>query len=312
MGFNGRSASAPYVTAAQRLFPENVTPILDRLTAQPLCFYSAFWKARSAYTGNCIKVREAGGDTLKDIPFTTGGVLDVAALAAHCGANNGFIHTWYDQKGSANLTQATNGAQPQIWSGSKKDFSTYSQTQGVAVPLIAFDTSDDYLEYLGALGLSGANPNLTIAGCMRGSANEGLWVHMGDSAGGSGTRFTPYRSGASTTARVSDGSTGFRSFTAVNLGNLSRHVVTRASGANMNATVWRQAGGALVEIASASNTPVLQDEHLRLNCNTTPSNFGGLDIASFGVFEADYSAGGNATDLATLEAWLYAAHPGTT
>jgi hypothetical protein len=72
-------------------------------------------KVRSAYSGAAIRVRESGGNTEADIGFSANGELDTARLLAHCGANNGFVVTWYDQGGaSRNLTQATTGNQPQI------------------------------------------------------------------------------------------------------------------------------------------------------------------------------------------------------
>lgn len=68
----------------------------------------------SGYAGNCIRVRESGGNTEADIGFD-GDWLDESALLTHCGSNDGFIVTWYDQSGSArNKTQATTTAQPKI------------------------------------------------------------------------------------------------------------------------------------------------------------------------------------------------------
>lgn len=72
----------------------------------------------SSYSGSCIRVRESGGDTETDIGFSAG-LLDTAAIASHCGANNGFVVTWYDQSGNGHdLTNAIASTQPQIYNGS--------------------------------------------------------------------------------------------------------------------------------------------------------------------------------------------------
>jgi hypothetical protein len=92
----------------------------------------------SAYTGDPIRVRRAGDNVEADIPFTSAGDLDTDALAAHCGANNGYVKTWYDQSGNANdATQTTTANQPKI----------YDSSTGVllenAKPAMQFDGSDD-------------------------------------------------------------------------------------------------------------------------------------------------------------------------
>jgi len=72
----------------------------------------------SSYEDALIRVREDGGDTEADIGFDANGNLDTAALLSHCGANNGYVVTWYDQSGNSNnATQSTAGNQPQIVTG---------------------------------------------------------------------------------------------------------------------------------------------------------------------------------------------------
>ncbi len=71
------------------------------------------------YTGSAVRVREAGSNTETDIGFDVNGNLDTTALAIHCGANNGFVVTWYDQSGNANdATQTTTANQPKIYDSS--------------------------------------------------------------------------------------------------------------------------------------------------------------------------------------------------
>jgi hypothetical protein len=74
-------------------------------------------KLRTAYSGNCIRVRRTDL-TEQNIGFNSSGELDTAALLAFVGTgvlDNGFITTWYDQSGNArNVTQATAILQPRI------------------------------------------------------------------------------------------------------------------------------------------------------------------------------------------------------
>lgn len=69
----------------------------------------------STYEGALIRVREDSGDTEADIGFDANGNLDTAALLSHCGANNGYVVTWYDQSGNSNnAIQESAANQPEI------------------------------------------------------------------------------------------------------------------------------------------------------------------------------------------------------
>ena len=70
---------------------------------------------RSAYSGNCLKVRRSSDDTTQDIGFVSTYQLDTASLLSFCSGTNGFIDTWYDQSGnSRDMTQSTLSLQPKI------------------------------------------------------------------------------------------------------------------------------------------------------------------------------------------------------
>lgn len=71
----------------------------------------------AGYVGPCVRVRRSSDNTEQDIGFSVDW-LDESAIAAFCGASVGHVVTWYDQAGSANLTQVTTGAQPRIYDGS--------------------------------------------------------------------------------------------------------------------------------------------------------------------------------------------------
>jgi hypothetical protein len=71
-------------------------------------------KLRTAYSGNCIRVRRSSDSTEQDIGFASNGLLDATSLLSFVGAGDGFITTWYDQVGSNNATQTTTTQQPLI------------------------------------------------------------------------------------------------------------------------------------------------------------------------------------------------------
>jgi len=71
-------------------------------------------KLRTAYTGNCMRVRN-GSSVELDIGFDSSGNLDESALLTHCGAGDGFVVKWYDQSGDGgNLEQSITTSQPKI------------------------------------------------------------------------------------------------------------------------------------------------------------------------------------------------------
>lgn len=113
------------------------TPPLDLVGSAAAAY--GLRKLRSAYAGNCLKVRRASDDTTQDIGFS-GGLLNIGALQTFCAGTNGFIDTWYDQSGNANdATQATLASQPQIVSAG-----TTLVFGGNSRPRLDFDGTDDY------------------------------------------------------------------------------------------------------------------------------------------------------------------------
>lgn len=69
--------------------------------------------------GNHIRVRRASDNAETDVPSDPNtNLIDSAAIAAHCGASDGFIVTVYDRGGLANdYTNATTAEQPKIYDG---------------------------------------------------------------------------------------------------------------------------------------------------------------------------------------------------
>ena len=86
--------------------------INDKLTNQIVLLSTR--KAKSTYSGYCMKVRRSSDDTTQDIGFS-GSDLDTTSLLSFVGAGSGYVHTWYDQSGNSNnATQTTNANQPRI------------------------------------------------------------------------------------------------------------------------------------------------------------------------------------------------------
>lgn len=92
---------------------DSVDRILDTYTGASMAY--SFRKLSSSYSGYCIKVQNDSAVDL-DIGFS-GGYLDTAAIAAHCGSGDGKISVWYDQSGNGiNATQSSASSMPTIYS----------------------------------------------------------------------------------------------------------------------------------------------------------------------------------------------------
>jgi hypothetical protein len=64
-------------------------------------------------TANAIRLRESGGDTEQTFALANN-TVDLSAVSAFLGANDGFSRTWFDQSGNGkDSTQTTAGFQPQ-------------------------------------------------------------------------------------------------------------------------------------------------------------------------------------------------------
>ena len=73
-------------------------------------------KLRSAYTGDCMRVRRNTDNAETDIGFS-GEDIDVSALNTFGGSNKLYVTTWYDQSGNGfNAVQTSTALQPLIYS----------------------------------------------------------------------------------------------------------------------------------------------------------------------------------------------------
>ena len=86
--------------------------LLDIYTGAAAAF--SMYKLRSAYSGNCLRVRRDSDNTEQDIGFVNN-FLDTTSLQTFVGSNSGYIVTWYDQSGNSNdATNSTTATQPRI------------------------------------------------------------------------------------------------------------------------------------------------------------------------------------------------------
>jgi hypothetical protein len=132
-------------------------------------------KLRSAYTGNCIKVRRSSDNTSQDIGFINN-VLDTSSLLTFCGAGDGFVSEWYDQSGNTkNATQITAANQPRIVNAGNLDL-----VNGKAAVL--GDGSNDTLRNT-TLSLSNPSSIFTVVDKVGTSGNFGLFTNTGNLAG---------------------------------------------------------------------------------------------------------------------------------
>lgn len=107
-------------------------------------------KLRSAYSGNCIRVRRSSDNTEQNIGFVNN-VLDTASLLTFVGAGNGFVTTWYDQSGNGlNSSMSTAISQPRIVNAGVLDVKNVKAG-------FRFDGSNDYLTRAALTALNSGN-----------------------------------------------------------------------------------------------------------------------------------------------------------
>ena len=118
----------------------------------------------SSYTGEIMTVRSAAGGT-DGIGYNADGSLDTAAIAALCGANDGFMTLWNDQSGNArNHDQSTTAEQPKIYDGATGQV----LVDGVAgLPAPTFSRAA--VQSLGAAGFLNGAGAYTVAFISRGT-----------------------------------------------------------------------------------------------------------------------------------------------
>jgi hypothetical protein len=135
------------------------------------------------YTGNLIEVREDGGDTVANIGVDVNGDLDEVALLAHCGANNGYVRTIYDQVNGKNGIQTTAVNQPRIVLSGVVDLRN-------GKPCMVFDATNDFLDF-GYLN-DGSRPSSFSFSTVFSDASPSALTSMFGSVISSGTSINSY------------------------------------------------------------------------------------------------------------------------
>ena len=99
-------------------------------------------KVRSAYTGYCMEVYN--GTTYADIGFNEFNELDVPAIAAHCGTNDGYVSKIYDQSGNGHhASQTAVASMPKIYDGASQ--SVFSENGKPQIQGDSYNASSRYV-----------------------------------------------------------------------------------------------------------------------------------------------------------------------
>ena len=94
--------------------PPAVTLLIDDVGVDAIYAISVR-KLRSAYTGDCLRVRRSSDNAETDIGFS-GENIDVSAMNAFGGIHKLYVTTWYDQSGNGfNAVQTSTALQPIIY-----------------------------------------------------------------------------------------------------------------------------------------------------------------------------------------------------
>lgn len=112
LSFNAKSQQPPigvlYVPSTA-----SYTYLLDSYPNATIAYATV--KLRSAYSGDCLRVRRSSDDAEQDIGFA-GNYLDTASLKTFVSSNSGYVVKWYNQSDSANwfAFNTTTSFQPRI------------------------------------------------------------------------------------------------------------------------------------------------------------------------------------------------------
>ena len=111
-------------------------------------------KVKASYSGNAVRIRRSSDDVEVNVAFDSSdkvsssssisivsGSTTATTLGDFINGTDAFVHTWYDQAGSNNLTQSTPANQPKI-----------ASSGALIADGLDFDGSASYLDATSALG----------------------------------------------------------------------------------------------------------------------------------------------------------------
>lgn len=269
-------------------------PAVDNMSVAPNALWSLAASMRTAYAGALFRVRRSSDNAEANIGFVAGTKLvDTAALAAHCGASNGFVVTVYDQSGnSRDLTQATTTNQPKCYDGA-----TGAITLGTS--LVAMSTLDagDFLSRGDLVGL--------------GTSSGGTFWAVARSTGAAASRVLSLVGPAtvanqsleiisSTLTSITYGIEGAsRTFTAPDLSAAARSIIMSlaSGGAQIGTATAYVDGVALSEASSVNPTNVSNVVGAQTRWGWNSSSWLGT-LGTLAIFPGSLSAG----DRAILDA----------
>ena len=265
------------VTAAAPAF------LLDTYTGAAAAY--SVRKLRSAYVGSCMRVREDGTDTETDIGFDANGDLDTAAIGTHCGSNNGFVVTWYEQSTNGrDIEQPTAGSpslQPKIYDGTTQSVVTDGTS---SIPAIYFDGSNA----LGSSSFTTVSQPLTVFHSLTLTQAFGgtkyIWSLQGFSGGvnnmaDNGTKWK-YWYGGSLDRNVG-------------VSGIGQHLLTSLADGT-DSTVWQN--GSMVIEGRQDAGSVGMDQIYLGGWNSTINQFDGY-INEWIIYPTDQDAAGNRSGI---------------
>lgn len=180
------NASSPYRPLEIDICADTCTRLLLDCYPNAEAAYS-LRKLRTAYTGNCIRVRRTGDNVERNIGFVNN-YLDTADLKTFIGGASAFITTWYDQAGSRNATQANAANQPNIIASG-----TLRYKEGLPTIYVTTASTQDFLSasrilnndnfsILGVVGFDNIQNNISILAQHTGGADLNRTTFFGSIA----------------------------------------------------------------------------------------------------------------------------------
>ena len=280
--------------------PQTAGYLLNRLATAAVGAYSLSDKLRTTAT-LAYRVRRAADDAEQDIGFTALGVVDTAALTAHCTGDNGYVVTAYDQSGNGrNLTNATEATQPKVY-----DSAGGVITAGTTNTPASDDDSGGFLARADAWGMSG-DAAVTICANVRFDSRAADQIVCAVGAG-SGTGY--YLLGLPTASDAVGARPANSILTAINAFNVAHTTFTwgylisaKAASADIGDSTMEHDGAAQTEFSELNPTN-------NTNISNTAGGWGAFAAGTFAtdgrlstllVFNAVLPAG----DLTLARAWF--------
>ena len=248
-----------------------VTPLLDDYPNAAAAY--SLRKVRTAYTGNCIRIRrDSTGQSETDIGFINN-ELDTVSINNFCRNNACNIVTWYDQSGNGrNMSQGTALNQPVIKpvninivrrNGKPSIFFTNGESDRLFVSRIL---SNDDFSIFGIVGLNSIQTDAAILAQHAGTGDLG--------------RTTFLRTGAG--ADNDNGGVFFNNGTSYSAVTTNTYTIATPPVLSLFESESDNLGTTTIKINGSGTGTILGQTWTPLNTNTTMGAFGNGSNAIFG------------------------------